>query len=100
MRWKRCYATALMLAISTSIGSAAEPPCFELYQNANASAPEGTILLNKCTGETWLLITVNTGSGTSMGWHPIPVDMSADGAQPAPKAEDSTQSDADAAYAD
>jgi hypothetical protein len=89
-----------MLAVSTSIGSAAEPPCFELYQNANASGPEGTILLNKCTGETWLLITVNTGSGSSIGWHPIPIDMSSDAAQTVPKAEEGVKTDTDAAYAD
>jgi len=90
----------LVLALSTSVASAAEPPCFELYQNANASAPEGTILLNKCTGETWLLITVNTGSGSAIGWHPIPIDMSSNEAQTVPKAEDDTTTDTDAAYAD
>ena len=87
-----------MLAVSTSVGSAAEPPCFELYQNANASAPEGTILLNKCTGETWLLVSVNTGSGSSLGWHPIPVDMSDD--SQTTKSEDGERTDTDAAYAD
>jgi hypothetical protein len=89
-----------MLAGSTSVGWAAEPPCFELYQNANASGPEGTILINKCTGETWLLVGVNTGSGSSFGWHAIPVDMSADTAQTVPDPEDSSKTDTDAAYAD
>jgi hypothetical protein len=98
LRWKRYYAAALMLAIATSAGSAAEAPCFELYQNANASGPEGTILLNKCTGETWLLVTVNTGSGSSIGWHPIPIDMSSGDTQT--KSEESAETGTDTGSAD
>ena len=89
----------MILALSISIGSAAETPCFELYQNANASGPEGAILLNKCTGETWLLITVNTGSGSSIGWHSIPIDMSSGDAQNVP-AEGGTKTDSEAVHAD
>jgi hypothetical protein len=90
----------LVLAISTSVGSAAEPPCFELYPNSNASGLEGAILLNKCTGQTWLLVGVNTGSGNSIGWHPIPIDMSPDDSPTTPKSEDRPKTDTDAAYAD
>ena len=99
MRWKRCFAVATMLAVSTSVGSAADPPCFEIYQIASASSPEGSILLNKCTGESWLLVSVNTDDGGSLGWHPIPIDMSPDGGQ-TPTAQDSSKPGADAAYAD
>ena len=75
---RRWYCAALlMLAISTAPGSAAEAPCFEIYPNSNAG-PEGAILLNKCTGQSWLLVSVNTGHGNTTGWHPIPIDMASD----------------------
>lgn len=99
LRWKRCLAAAIMLAASTSVGSAADPPCFEIYQIASASSPEGSILLNKCTGESWLLVSVNTGGGSLLGWHPIPIDMSPDSEQ-TPTVQDSSKPGADAAYAD
>jgi hypothetical protein len=91
----RCFATAFMLVMSLSAASAAEPPCFEMYPNGNG--PEGAILLNKCTGQSWLLVGVNTGGGSSLGWHPIPIDMSSDDA---PKDDDSAKTDSDAARAD
>lgn len=100
MYWKRCYAAALMLAFWTSAGSAAEPPCFELYPSSNASGPEGALLLNKCTGQTWLLVGVNIGGGSSLGWQSVPVDMSSDDSPTAPKSQDRPTTDADAAYAD
>ncbi len=90
-----------MLAISTSVGAAADPPCFELYPNSNASGPEGAVLLNRCTGQTWLLVGVNTGGGSSIGWHPIPIDMSPDDSQTVPQPEqDDSKTDTDASYAD
>jgi len=99
LRWTRCFAAILLLAVSAPAVWAAESPCFELYQNANAAGPEGSILLNRCTGETWLLVGVNTGGGSSPGWHRIPIDMTPD-AQTVPMPEDGSQSEADAAYAD
>jgi len=41
-------------------------PCFEIYRNPSPGIA-GTLLLNKCTGETWFLI----GMGPAR-WYPIP----------------------------
>jgi hypothetical protein len=74
-RWY--WAAILTLAISTPPCLAAEAPCFEIYPNSN-SGPEGAILLNKCTGQSWLLFSVNSGQGNTTGWYPIPIDMGSD----------------------
>jgi hypothetical protein len=75
---RRWYCAAvLMLAISAPPCLAAEAPCFEIYPNSS-SGPEGAILLNKCSGQSWLLVTVNSGQGNSTGWYPIPIDMESD----------------------
>jgi hypothetical protein len=75
---RRWYCAAvLMLAISAPPCLAAEAPCFEIYPNSS-SGPEGAILLNKCSGQSWLLVTVNSGQGNSTGWYPIPIDMASD----------------------
>jgi hypothetical protein len=40
-------------------------PCFELYRNPSAGIA-GALLLNKCTGQTWVLVATNPAR-----WHPI-----------------------------
>ncbi len=100
MYWKQCCAAAFILALSTSAAMAVEQPCFELYPNNNTSGPEGAILLNKCTGQTWLLVGVNTGGGNAIGWQPLPIDMSSDDSLSPAKSRDRPKTDTDAAYAD
>jgi hypothetical protein len=100
MRWKQYFAAALMLVLATSAAFAVEQRCFELYPNNNASGPEGAILLNKCTGQSWLLVSMNAGSGNTIGWQPIPIDMSSDDSLDPQKSEDRPKTDTDAAYAD
>ena len=41
-------------------------PCFEIYRNPSAGIG-GALLLDKCTGQTWMLI----GMGPAR-WYPIP----------------------------
>ena len=103
MNWPRCFVTIFMLTAPVSVAAAAEPPCFEMYQTG--SGPEGSILLNKCSGESWMLVGVNAGGGSSLGWHPIPIDMSSEDAPETPDApakdDESAKPDADdAAHAD
>jgi hypothetical protein len=45
--------------------SSQQNPCFELYRNPSAGAA-GALLLNKCSGQTWVLI----GTGP-VRWYPI-----------------------------
>ena len=40
-------------------------PCFEIYRNPSAGAA-GALLLNTCTGQTWILI----GTGPAR-WYPL-----------------------------
>src|SRR5262249_3468361 len=95
----RCFAAALILGMSMPAAMAAESPCFEIYPGGNG--PEGSILLNKCSGESWMLVSVNTGNGSSLGWHPIPIDMSSEDPPDAQMKNDaSVKTDTDAAHAD
>jgi hypothetical protein len=45
-------------------------------------------------------MSVNTGNGTSLGWHSIPVDMASEEQQTATKPEENSTTDSDAAHAD
>ncbi len=67
----------LMLAFSAAPAVAEESQCFDIYPNSK-SGPEGAILLNRCTGQTWLLVGVNSGYGSKTGWFPIPIDMTSE----------------------
>jgi hypothetical protein len=65
MKW---YCALLMLTVSSVVAEAAETSCFEIYRNTTG-APAGAILLNKCTGQTWLL-SLGNGAGS---WFPVAV---------------------------
>lgn len=84
---KWCCAAMFVLTLSGAPVAAAESPCFEIYPNGN-SGPEGAILLNKCTGQSWLLVSVNSGQGNTTGWYPIPIDM---GSEPEGEAKKDAQ---------
>jgi len=94
LNWLRSIALMLVLATPTTMAAAADSPCFELYPNG--SGAEGSILLNRCSGESWLLVGVNSGSGSSLGWHPIPIDMASEGAGDPAKDDDGGKSDGNA----
>jgi hypothetical protein len=65
---KWCWAF-VMLVTSTTVTIAADAPCWEIYRNTT-SGPAGSILLNKCTGQTWLLLQ----GGSAGAWYPISVE--------------------------
>jgi hypothetical protein len=50
--------------------------CFTVVMTTKGSA--GSILLNKCTGQSWLLVTAQTKLGnspvTTLRWFPISVE--------------------------
>jgi hypothetical protein len=84
MHATECLVSAGMLfalAITTA-GAQQQPPqqpqessegCFTVVTHAATAA--GSILLNRCTGKSWLLVTTRTGSGTvTLRWYPISVE--------------------------
>jgi hypothetical protein len=89
-RWLRtagCFAgTGLLLALSTVPAGAQQPQpptttgCFKVEMSHSAQGnPQGSILLNRCTGKTWLLLSIrNDTAGCAFQWAPIP-----DAAEPA-----------------
>jgi hypothetical protein len=64
MKW---WCALLMLVISMSAGSAADS-CFEIYRNTTSGAA-GALLLNKCTGQSWILLVPPQGEGAR--WLPL-----------------------------
>lgn len=50
--------------------AADEMPCFDVSRNTT-SGPAGAILVNKCTGETWILVATSLVNGTTSRWYPI-----------------------------
>jgi hypothetical protein len=69
MRW--CCAL-LILAISMSASSAADS-CFEIYRNTTSGAA-GALLLNKCTGQSWILVVPQGGEPRWIGVAGSPAD--------------------------
>jgi len=92
-RWLRttgCFAgTGLLLALSTVPAGAQQQPlppqqqpqqqqpqraCFTVEMSHSAQGnPQGSILLDRCTGKTWLLLCIrNESVGCAFQWAPIP----------------------------
>ena len=71
------FCTSLMLVISTitvTAQNAQSGQCFEIYRNTT-SGPNGALLLNKCTGQSWALVGTALGNtGTTVRWYPISVE--------------------------
>ena len=83
-RWLRtagCFAeTGLLLALSTVPAGAQQPQppmttaCFKVEMSHSTQGnPQGSILLDRCTGKTWLLLCIrNDTAGCAFQWAPIP----------------------------
>jgi hypothetical protein len=85
-RWMRatgCLAGAgLLLALSTVSAGAQQqqpqqqppPGCFTVEMSRSTQGnPQGSILLDRCTGKTWLLLCIrNDTAGCAFRWAPIP----------------------------
>jgi len=57
----------LLLVFTVAHGqqAAQQDPCFEIYRNPSTGIA-GALLLNKCGGQTWVLVGTNPPR-----WHPI-----------------------------
>jgi hypothetical protein len=57
----------LSMIASISAAQAQQPttPCFEIYRNPSAGIA-GTLLLNKCTGQAWVLSALVRRDGTHL----------------------------------
>jgi hypothetical protein len=82
MRATGCLAGAgLLLALSTVPAGAQQqqpqqppPGCFTVEMSHSTQGnPQGSILLDRCTGKTWLLLCIrNDTAGCAFRWAPIP----------------------------
>jgi hypothetical protein len=57
----------LVFTVAHAQQSGQQNPCFELYRNPSAGIA-GALLLNKCSGQTWVLIGPASGPAR---WYPI-----------------------------
>jgi hypothetical protein len=58
----------LVFTVAHAQQSSQQNPCFELYRNPSAGTA-GALLLNKCNGQTWILI--GPGPAVPARWYPI-----------------------------
>jgi hypothetical protein len=87
LRWRRatgCLAGAgLLLVLATGAAGAQQqqqpqqqqpPGCFTVEMSHSTQGnPQGSILLDRCTGKTWLLLCIrNDTAGCAFQWAPIP----------------------------
>jgi hypothetical protein len=85
-RWMRAtgclVGVGLLLALSTVSAGAQQqqpqqqppPGCFTVEMSRSTQGnPQGSILLDRCTGKTWLLLCIrNDTAGCAFRWAPIP----------------------------
>jgi hypothetical protein len=70
--------TCFLFALSTVPAGAQEQQqqraCFTVEMSHSAQGnPQGSILLDRCTGKTWLLLCIrNETAGCAFQWAPIP----------------------------
>lgn len=70
-------AILLMKSIATAQESAPRIQCFEVINSASNAVPFASILLDKCSGHTWMLVRQRTGDNqTAYRWVPISVSNS------------------------
>jgi hypothetical protein len=62
-----------MLVIGVAAATAQEKDCFSVTSPAQATL--GSILINRCTGATWVLSRVRTNSGTLLRWFPLSTEQ-------------------------
>jgi hypothetical protein len=56
--------------------NAEERECYEVAMtNAAGGGSLSSILINKCTGDTWILVRTNIGNATTNRWFPITVEV-------------------------
>jgi hypothetical protein len=58
-----------MLVIGVAAATAQEKDCFSVTLSAQATL--GSILINRCSGATWVLNRTRTDSGTALRWFPV-----------------------------
>ena len=59
---------------SANTGAQQSAECYEVVMSRNVAAPLGSIMLNKCTGDSWRLGQVAVSGGTTNRWFPITVE--------------------------
>ena len=75
MRTMLCVCLA-MLALP-ALASAQQQECFTVAMtNASGGGSLGSILVDKCTGNTWMLVRTQTPNGATNRWFPISVEKS------------------------
>jgi len=63
-----------MLVIGAAAATAQEKDCFSVTSPAQATL--GSILINRCTGATWILNRVRTNTGTVViRWFPLSTEQ-------------------------
>jgi hypothetical protein len=71
--------TALLIELPAADASAqtaeAQPHCFDIITPRKTVQPDGSILLNRCTGQTWLLSrNVRRGGALGYRWNLLVAD--------------------------
>jgi hypothetical protein len=73
-----CLWGAVLLALSSVSARAQQKECFTVtMSNGTSAAPLGAILLDRCTGNSWVLVRINLpDGGSALRWSPLSVEKS------------------------
>jgi hypothetical protein len=66
-----------ILAFSAPASAQQKQECFTVVMTSNPNTTIGSILIDRCTGNTWLLLQTKLANGaTANRWYPIAVEKS------------------------
>jgi hypothetical protein len=63
----RVIAAVMLLGLVSGQANAQQETCYEIARNT-VSGPSGALLVNKCTGDAWILLV----GGSTFRWYTIP----------------------------
>ena len=67
---KCCCLCAMFFFATTHVASAQnKEPCYMVVPTSGNAL--GSILVDRCTGKTWILVRTDVGKGTAVRWWPI-----------------------------
>jgi hypothetical protein len=73
-----CLCLGMLLELSANAGAQQREGCFAVMMtNATSGGSLSSILLNRCTGDSWILVRASLSNGaTAPRWFPISVEKS------------------------
>jgi hypothetical protein len=73
---KSCWTVFALIALMGESAAAQQADCYAVAMTNSTNAGNvGSIMINKCTGDSWVLVRTTLGNGAyTLRWFPITVE--------------------------